>query len=79
VYSLLNDLKVKHKCYYITDKIIKIFIFIVDFSSKDIKQDLCRLLVKGKDEDNDKFEMKVGVMRMFDVLPIVLNKFFFSS
>jgi hypothetical protein len=36
-------------------------------------------LVKGKDEDNDKFEMKVGVMRMFDVLPIVLNKFFFSS
>ncbi|CAF1022666.1 unnamed protein product [Adineta ricciae] len=33
-----------------------------DFSSKDIKQDLCRLLVKGKDEDNDKFEMKVGVM-----------------
>ncbi|CAF3906552.1 unnamed protein product [Rotaria sordida] len=34
----------------------------VDFSSKDIKQDLCRLLIKSKDEDNDKFEMKVGVM-----------------
>ncbi|CAF1072794.1 unnamed protein product [Adineta steineri] len=33
-----------------------------EFSSKDIKQDLCRLLVKGKDEDNDKFEMKIGVM-----------------
>jgi hypothetical protein len=36
-------------------------------------------LVKGKDEDNDKFEMKVGVMRMFDIFPIVLNNFFFSS
>jgi len=34
----------------------------VDYSSKDIKQDLCRLLVKNKDEDDDKFEMKVGTM-----------------
>ncbi|CAF3072765.1 unnamed protein product [Rotaria socialis] len=34
-----------------------------DFVSKDIKQDLCRLLIKGKNEDNEKFEMKVGVMR----------------
>ncbi|CAF3335006.1 unnamed protein product [Rotaria socialis] len=33
-----------------------------DFVSKDIKQDLCRLLIKGKNEDNEKFEMKVGVM-----------------
>jgi hypothetical protein len=61
VYLSLNDLKVKHKYYYINDKIIY---SLVDFSSKDIKQDLCRLLVKSKDEDNDKFEMKIGVMRM---------------
>ncbi|CAF5180988.1 unnamed protein product, partial [Rotaria magnacalcarata] len=33
-----------------------------DFISKDIKQDLCRLLIKGKNEDSEKFEMKVGVM-----------------
>ena len=36
---------------------------LAEFSSKDIKQDLCRLLVKGKDDDDEKFEMKVGVMR----------------
>ncbi len=67
MYLLLNDLKVKHKYYYITDKIIY---SLVDFSSKDIKQDLCRLLVKSKDEDNDKFEMKIGVMRMLYSLHI---------
>ena len=39
--------------------------FLADFTAKDIKQDLCRLLVKGKDEENEKFEMKVGIMRTF--------------
>ena len=34
-----------------------------DYSSKDVKLDLCRLLVKGKEDDPDKFEMKIGVMR----------------
>ena len=43
----------------------KIFIFVlVEFSSKDIKQDLSRLLVKSKDDDTDeKFEIKIAVMR----------------
>lgn len=64
MYLLLNDQNVKYKFVY-RKKLINIVYFLADFSAKDIKQDLCRLLVKGKDEDNDKFEMKVGVMRMF--------------
>ncbi len=75
MYLLLNDLKVKHKYDYINNKIIY---SLADFSSKDIKQDLCRLLIKGKDEDNDKFEMKVGVMRMLYSLSI-FHIYYFST
>lgn len=35
-----------------------------EFSSKDIKQDLTRLLIKSKDDDTEeKFETKLSVMR----------------
>jgi hypothetical protein len=50
---------------------------LADFSSKDIKQDLCRLLVKSKDEDNERFEMKVGVMRMYSTISMFISKSFF--
>jgi hypothetical protein len=35
-----------------------------DYSSKDLKQDLSRLLVKGKgNADDDKFEIQIAVLR----------------
>lgn len=74
--SLLKDLKVNNKLFLYTI-LYQINLFsLADFASKDIKQDLCRLLVKGKNEDNEKFEMKVGVMRKFHYHLFSTNKTF---